>query len=510
MRQGTTDASRARSHDLVIRRARVAERDGQWSEERDIVIADGRIAAIEPSSARRTDGAAPTLDAAGQLAIPGLVNSHTHTSNNLLRATGDDLWLESHLINSAEGAMGWRVEDYYTSAAFGAIEMIRTGTTSAIDMVKATGDQWREKIEAVFRAYNDVGLDVTIAPTLADVPYTKCLGSYAGELPGEIRDRLDSISLPMSADEQVARLEQLARAKATPVTGETARLGVGPVNPTQCSDRLLELSADLAARHGLAIQTHCLESKLEAVTSLEASGATMIDRLVRIGFLGANVSLAHSVWLTDSDVEAVAAARAALVHNPMSNLKLGSGIAPIRKYLDLGARVALGTDGVANSDNDNMFQSMWLATILSHVASPDPSRWLRAREGVRLATTSTDIDRPPSEVLEPGARADIALLDGSTTFLNPRAGKDAFVLLAYAEPGFSVRSTVVGGRVVMADGRIQGVDEEAILGAANDAWQRYRKGRTGEMLRVIGPHLRRIQERITAVRYLVERHAVAS
>jgi guanine deaminase len=491
--------------DLIIQRVRVLADDGHWSDERDIVIEAGRITAIQPSAPHATGKQVPTLDAPGQLAIPGLVNSHTHTSNNLLRATGDDLWLETHLINSADGAMNWDVDDYYISAAFGAIEMIRTGTTSALDMVKATGDRWRDKIEAVFRAYNNIGFDATIAPTLADLPYTRSLGPFAQDVPAAIREQLDRISLPMSADEQLERFEDLARTKSRPAEGETARLGVGPVNPTQCTDRLLEACAALAARYGLAIQTHCLESKLEALTSVGASGETMVDRLVQLQFLGSNVSLAHSVWLTDRDARSVAQAGATVVHNPMSNLKLGSGVAPVRTYLDLGVRVALGTDGVANSDNNNMFQSMWLATILSHASNADPSRWLSAREGVRLATTSTDPRRPEGK-LEPGARADIVLLDGASTFLTPRAGKDPYVLLAYAEPGSSVRSTIIGGRVIMREGRIVTIDEEAILRSANDAWERFRANRTGQMLRTIGPHLLAIQKRIATMRYVVERH----
>jgi guanine deaminase len=499
----------ARDGDLIIQRARVLSGGEQWSEERDIVIEAGTITAVEPARIRPASRTVPTLDASGQLAIPGLVNSHTHTSNNLLRATGDDLWLETHLINSADGAMHWGVDDYYTSAAFGAIEMIRTGTTSALDMVKATGDRWREKIEAVFRAYNDIGFDVTIAPTLADVPYTRSLGPFAEDVPADIREQLDRISLPMGADEQIERLEDLARAKSRPAAGETARLGVGPVNPTQCTDHLLEACAALASRYGLLIQTHCLESKLEALTSVGAAGDTMVDRLVQLDFLRENVSLAHAVWLTDRDARSVAHAGATVVHNPMSNLKLGSGVAPVRTYLDLGVRVALGTDGVANSDNNNMFQSMWLATILSHASNADPSRWLSAREGVTLATTSTDSQRPVG-TLAPGARADIVLLDGASTFLTPRAGKDPYVLLAYSQPGSSVRSSIIGGRIVMRDGRIVTIDEDAILRSANDVWERFRANRTGVMLKTVGPHLLAIQKRIARMRYLVERHTAPS
>jgi guanine deaminase len=498
-----TNTGGSNARDLIVTGATVVDDDGSWSAGNDIVILDGQIASVGPSA--RHDVDLPELPAEDKLALPGFVNSHTHTSNNLLRGTGDTLWLETHLINSADAAQGWRVEDYYASAALGAIEMVRTGTAFAFDMVKVTGADWREKVDAVFSAYTDVGLDAVIAPTLADLPYTQALGRYARDLPPDVRRLLDDISLAASADEQLERLEQLAADKATSAE-DGVRLGVAPVNPTQCSDSLLIGCASVADRFDLPLQTHCLESKLEAMSSYRTS-RTVPDRLAAIGFLGPAVSLAHAVWLANRDVELIADAGAAVVHNPMSNLKLGSGIAPIRQYLDGGIRVALGTDSVASSDSNSVLQAAWLAAILSHATSPDPDRWLSARDAVSLALTSVAGDRNTALSLKPGQPGNVVLVDRDSSFLTPRDGKDAYALVAYAGVTIPIASVVIRGRLVMRDGRILGVSEGDIVARAEDAWKRFLSLGISRRLPVIAPFLHRIQQRLATERYLVERHA---
>lgn len=490
------------SCDLLITRARLMSSNG-WSEPQSIAVNDGRISEMGPPRPNELASAARILDAGGQLAIPGFINGHTHTHNALLRATGDNRWLELHILRMCEASDVWEPDDYYAAAALSAVEMIRTGTTSAIDMVLAAGARWQDKMNAVFRAYEDVGLAVTIVPVLSDLPFSASIGQLADLLPPGASEELDALSPSLPIVEQVDRLESLLESRRG--MHSLVGVGVGPLIPALCTDQLLELIGSLALRWDLPIQTHCLESKLQALASLEPSGATTIDRLARLGLLGPRVSLAHGVWLTGRDMDIIAEAGATIIHCPASNLKLGSGIAPVHDFLERGVRVQLGTDGVASSDNQNMFQAMWLAALLSHGLTANPDQWLTARDVFRLATCSRLPQHESSGILEVGAKADIVLLDSTTTFLNPLV--DPMLALVYSEVSRSVRSVVVQGRVVLEEGLLPSVREAELAEAVNRAWNRFaRRQAKDSLVSRLRPDLLRIQQEVAKAPYLVQRH----
>jgi 5-methylthioadenosine/S-adenosylhomocysteine deaminase len=501
------DAGQTSSTDLVVLNARVNHGE-RWSEPFDIAVAGGRIASMRSAQqARQSPTGATVIDARGDYAIPGLVNGHTHAHNALLRATGDDRWLEMHILRMAESSPSWRPDDYYAAAAVGALEMVRTGTTVAVDMVSASGPDWRDKIEAVMRAYRDVGMAATIAPTVSDIPFTKALGPLDRELAESPRRALDGLEQLTGIEEQIGRIDDLARSHAVDGSMPTGRvhLGLGPINPVLCTDALLESVGEVAARWQLSIQTHCMESKLQALAGLEPSGATAVDRLDRLGLLDESVSLAHAVWLSDSDMEVIAGSGAVVVHCPASNMKLGSGVAPVRRYLDHGVSVQLGTDGSASGDNHNMFQTLWLAALLSHVVTPDPDSWITAPEIFELGARSRFVDHPKPGELVVGAPADITLLRANSTFLTPRVGPPQS--LVYSEAGLSVRTVIADGEVVFDDGHSTRIDETAVIEAVDCAWQRFARDHLGaSVISELAPALRRLQQRLPAFHYPVERH----
>jgi guanine deaminase len=477
-----------------------------WSSESDIAISNGVIEWVaEPSSP--PSEATQVVDAHGDFAIPALVNGHTHAHNGLVRATGDDRWLELHILRMSESSPVWRPDDFYAAAAVGALEMARTGATTAVDMVSASDPDWREKIEAVMAAYRDVGIRATVTPTFADVPFHATLGPVQDELAGETRRALDALARHTSVEAQIERFDDLAR--RAPAAGEPdsprVRLGLAPVNPIQCSDALLAACGELAERHGLAVQTHCLESKLQALAGFGSPDGTAVERLARLGLLRPEVSLVHAVWMTDRDIDLVAESGAVVVHCPASNMKLGSGIAPLRRFIDGGIRVQLGTDGSGSGDNQNVFQAMWLAALLSHALTPDPDRWVTAAEAFSLATRSCFSDHPRDGTLRVGAPADVVLLRADSTFLTPHVVPERS--LVYSEAGMSVRTVIAGGRVILDGGRSTLVDEAPLVEAVDEAWQRFVRTRPeSSSISRVEPSLRALQKKLAEYPYIVERH----
>ena len=493
------------SADLLVRRVRIPEVD-TWSAEMDIAISDGRISDIAESSPVPR-AAKRVLNGGGDYAIPALVNGHTHAHNGLVRATGDDRWLELHILRMSESSPTWRPDDFYAAAAVGALEMAKTGTTVAFDMVSASGPAWREKVEAVMAAYRDVGIRATVAPRLADTPFHAALGPLEVELTKETRRSLDALARHTAIEEQLERFDDLVRNVNRPGerSSRLVTLGIGPVNPIQCSDRLLEACAELAERHQLAVQTHCLESKLQAFARVGSPDGTTVARLARLRLLRPETSLVHAVWITDDEIELVAESGALIVHCPASNMKLGSGVAPLRRWIDRGVRVQLGTDGSGSGDNQNVFQATWLAALLSHVLTPDPDHWVTAPEAFALATRSWLTDHLRDGKLRVGAPGDVALLRAESTFLTPRVSPERS--LVYSEAGMSIHTVVSAGQVIVEDGRSTRVDEASLVEAVDEAWQRFIRSRhdSSEVAR-LEPALRMLQRRLADYPYVVERH----
>jgi cytosine/adenosine deaminase-related metal-dependent hydrolase len=218
---------------------------------------------------------------------------------------------------------------------------------------------------------------------------------------------------------------------------------------------------------------HLVETKVQAMVCFELYGKSATAAMKERGLLGPEVSLAHSVWLDDADLDTLAESNSRVVHNPASNLRIGSGFAPIIEMLERGITVALGTDGSASSDNQIMFDAMKLAGLIHNLRSTDHRRWPSSRDVVRMATANgaaaLGMEGDLGE-LRPGKLADIALLDTKTLLFTPF--NDAFRHLCYAENGSSVHSVIVDGRLVVEGGRVLTADEETIAEEARDAWQR--------------------------------------
>src|SRR5262249_14627556 len=256
-------------------------------------------------------------------------------------------------------------------------------------------------------------------------------------------------------------MEELARGWR----GAEGRLDLllGVDGPQRCTTRLLEMTGEFATRHHMGLHTHLLEAKTQHLMAPAEHGGSFVRYLDGFGLINERSSLAHFVWCTPEDIALAAERRVNVVHNPVSNLALGSGIQPAARLVREGVNVALGTDGQNNSAVSILEQAK-LASLLSRVCDTDPARWLDLRTVFRMATESgaklLGLDGKAG-VIEVGARADIALIDVTGPEWQPRGG--LYNHLVLHESGANVRHVLVEGEVVVRDGRCVRVDEAAVL-----------------------------------------------
>ena len=438
----------------------------------DVLVEGDRIVAVGPTLTA-PDGAR-VLDASGHLVLPGMGNAHTHAASHLARSRAGS-WTLEDLLTHAAANYGFRTpEDEYISAAVGAIEMLKTGCTSAYDLYMAVPAITEEAFEAVVRAYTDVGLRVVLAPAVADVVFYRTVPGLADLLPADLRRTVEEMQ-PAPTKGLLGLTERAIRRWHGGADGRV-RIGVAPTIPNQATDEFLDGCAALAREYGVGIHTHLAESKVQTVESHRRWGKSIVARLADHGILGPGFVGAHSIWLTDDDLRLLADAGAAVAHNPGSNLRLGCGIAPVREMLDRGLAVGLGTDGSVCADNQNLFEALRIASVISTIRFPhETARWLDADTVWDLATRGTARVMGQADDLgavAPRRKADLVLLRADSIFLRPLA--DPVKALVYAETGAAVDTVVVDGRVVVERGRVTTVDEDRIYARAQEAADRQR------------------------------------
>lgn len=493
---------------LLIRGGHLLRGPGPTLVRADLLVEGDRIAAVEPSLPPREG--VEVLDAAGFIVIPGLVNAHTHGHNLLLRGLAGR-WTLEDLLNHSPALNARRTpDDHYVSAALSAVEMLRSGCTTAYELFMTVPAPTVESLEAVARAYTDVGLRAVVAGAVADLLFWETVPGLMELLPKALRRRLEEIRVAPAA--ALLRLGEETIRRLDGAAGGRIRAALAPTIPTQCSDEFLAGCARLAREHGVGIHTHLSESKVQVIAARHRWGRTAVERLAELGLLGPRFVGAHGVWLTGDDMRRLADAGAVVSHNPASNLRLGSGIAAVREMLDCGLTVALGTDGSMSSDNQNLFEALRLAALVGNVRFPhDPARWLGTAEVWRMATEggarAVGLEGRLG-ALEPGRQADLVLLRADSTALRPMS--DVLGSLVYVETGASVDTVVVGGRVVLRAGRVLGVDEARLRERAQAAADRLRAQNVAEfaLAAEIAPYLSAACRAAAAAPYPVNRYAV--
>ncbi len=393
----------------------------------DILIERDRIAAVVPRWEGRAD---EVIGASGMVAMPGLINAHNHTPMTLMRAFCDDLrlmeWLEKKML-PVEARMD--EEDIYWGAMLAMAEMIRSGTTAYADMYI--------HMDHVARAAIDSGMRASLARGLV------FLEDDGGK-------RLE---------EALSLIEKWTGAGNGRITTM-----LGPHAPFTCPPGPLAEVIDLARKRGVPIHIHLAETKEEVVRIRERYGQTPTESLYHLGLFEHNhVLLAHAVHLTRRDIGLLRGMRGGIAHNPVSNLKLGCGIAPVCDMLAQGLTVGLGTDGAGSAATLDMFVEMKAAAWLQKADQSDPAV-LPARQVLRMATVEGAkllgiADRVGT--LEAGKQADLILIDFQKPHLQPL--HDPYALVAYSASGADVDTVIIDGRVVMRRRELMTIDEEELF-----------------------------------------------
>jgi 5-methylthioadenosine/S-adenosylhomocysteine deaminase len=463
------------------------------------VLVDGRtIVAVAPTL--DDVPGATVLDGRGKLLMPGLVNGHAHSGETFFKGRYANEPLELWMLHAYPIILGPAVPPrllYLRSALF-ALEALKGGATTVCDDFIDRPFQDLDRLGQVFSAYRDVGIRANVSQSVADLNVFDTMPFAKDLVPAELRARNNRPPVSISA------YQDFCREAFSTLHQPDGRLRfmLAPSAPQRSTPELMQSCAALAAEHGVALHTHVLETRMQAVTAQKLYGRTLIEHLRAIDVLGPNLCAAHAIWLTRSDVESMGDAGCAMVHNAVSNLKLGSGISPIRRLLDAGVHVGLGTDGLCSNDTGRIFDVVRAAATLQNVTSGDLDRWISSADVLRAATVGgarTAMLHERVGSLEVGKRADILCLDLGTLAFFPL--NDLPNQLVHCENGTSIDWVMVDGEIVVRHGRTTKVDEAALRAEATSLLPEYlaRHSLAEADNAVFAPWFARIHERCLQV-----------
>jgi 5-methylthioadenosine/S-adenosylhomocysteine deaminase len=412
--------------------------------EGDMSIRDGRIAAVGSNITNITGPHDRVIDAGGGYVLPGFIQTHIHLCQTLFRGYADDLHLMDWLRTRV-----WPMEAAHTpdtlraAARLATTELLSSGTTAVLTMETV------HDTEVVFEAVAESGLRATIG---------KCMMDFDAQVPARLREQTQA-----SLDESLAILKKWHGA-----ANGRLHAAFAPRFAVSCSRELLEAVADLSSQHHALVHTHASESRDEiAIVRQMSGGLSNLEYLASLRLASPRLCAAHCVWVDDRDQQLLADRDVKVMHCPGSNLKLGSGVAPVPEMRARGITVSLGADGAACNNRLDMFEEMRLAAVLQAMRREPgalPARdvvWMATRAGARTLGLEGDIGS-----LEIGKRADIIVVDRDRPHLAP--GPDPYSTLVYSARGSDVRTTIVDGEVLVHDFEHLRIDrrETAIAGRA--------------------------------------------
>ena len=489
----------------LIKGGRLVDIESRTAPRVDILVKDGLIAAVEPPGLDAGD--AEAFDASGFLMHPGLVNGHTHGHGGLAKAMGDR-WSLELLLTAAPWIGGARTdEDKYLSTYVGAAEMLLKGCTACYDLTFEFPAPTQEGSAACVSAYSDAGMRAVVAPMVADIAFFDAIPGLMDALPQDLQREAEALRLA-PADLTLSRIREVVE-NWTGGTGLVAP-AVAPTIPHHCTDGFMTGCRDIARAHGIGLHSHVAESKMQAVVGRSLYGSTLLQHMDRLGLVGSDFVVAHGVWLDDADMELLAAHGGSVSHNPGSNCLLGSGIADARRMLDKGVNLAIGTDGSNCSDNQNMYEAMRTAIHVSHARGPTRyAEWLSTAEVLRAATegSARALGFERLGRIAPGYLADIVFLDLNAINMIPL--NDPVNQIVQTEDGTSVHTVMVGGQIVVDEGKLVGVDMARLsnrVEAARERLERANRERHGLFDRM-APVVSSYCPGLSAHPYHVERHA---
>jgi len=403
-----------------------------------IFIDDGRIVEI---SDKITCEADHVLDGRRKVALPGLVNTHTHLSMTLLRGYADDMPLKEWLSTKI-----WPIERKltgdlcYAGGLLGCLEMIKTGTTCFLDMYFF--------VEDVAKAVHKAGLRAFLSHAIID--------QFVSD---------NAKGLAEMADDTIRALKALGNPKIN--------FAVAPHSPYTCSSETLLKAKEVALKEKAPLHTHMAETRAEQVKFENKHGMRETEYMDKIGFLCENLVSAHCVWLTRSEVDILGKRHVKVSHCPVSNMKLAEGgVAPLPEMFESNVTVGLGTDGAACNNSLDMFDTMKICALIHKAHRWDPTVLpaqkvldLATIEGARVLGVSDSIGS-----IEEGKLADLILVDLRSPNLSPIHGKGTIISdMVYSAKGSDVDTTIVEGRPIMVEKRFISLSENEVYRSAEEA-----------------------------------------
>lgn len=421
---------------ILIKNALILNPNNFENKKQSLLIKDDLIAEIaETIDEGNVD---KIIDAEGKILLPGLINTHTHLSMTLFRGLADDLsldsWLNDHIWPMEANLNG----DYcYIGALLGAVELIKSGTTTFSDMYFY--------MEDVARAVEDAGIRAVLSYGMIDF-------GDAEKREGEIEENLQLFkSCNGMADGRI-------------------KVFFGPHSPYTASEDLLIKVRELADEYNMGIHIHVSETEKEINDSLDEKGLRPFEYLEKIGFLGPDVVAAHCVWLSDEEIEIIKKHDVKVSHNPCSNMKLASGIAPVSKLIENDICVSIGTDGASSNNNLDLIEELKTASLLQKVSTLDP-KVLTSDEAITMATIKgAEALGLENEIgsIEVGKKADIILIDTNSANMVPDSSSLSSNVI-YSANGSNVDTTICNGKILMENKKLTVLDEQEIYDKARKA-----------------------------------------
>jgi 5-methylthioadenosine/S-adenosylhomocysteine deaminase len=431
--------------DLLLVNATVLTMDEQMHQYDPgaVAVQGDHIVAVGPEGElRERYSAREVFDCGGKVLMPGMINAHTHVPMTLLRGLADDLRLDVWL-------MGYMmpVEREFVSPDFvrlgtklACAEMIRSGVTCFADMYYYEED--------IAKATAEAGMRAVCSQTVLKFP-TPDAESYEESL--------------------AAAREFIQRWKGHPLIVPS----VAPHAPYTCTEEILRATADLAIEFDVPLHTHIAETALEVENMRRDEGMPVVPYVKKQGLLDAKVLAAHCVHIDEGEMRTLLHSHAGVAHNPSSNLKLASGIAPVKRMMELGLNVGIGTDGPASNNDLDMFEEIRLTAFLAKGSSGDPTA-LPAQVALQMATRLGAKALHVGDItgsLEPGKRADLILVSISPLHNSPRFDRDInarYAQIVYAGKATDVTDAMINGSWVMCDRRLVTLDEAELLSGAQE------------------------------------------
>jgi 5-methylthioadenosine/S-adenosylhomocysteine deaminase len=497
---------------ILFRDVRLLSMDASDTESAStcVLIEGNTVAGIGPGLQAGVE--TRVIDGRGRLLMPGLINGHFHSPGNFNRGALDDMPLELFMLYEVPPfdcpPVSPRLN--YVRTQLGAAEMLKAGVTSVHDDPFYVPSVSMELIDSAMSAYADSGMRATVSINMPNVIEYQKYPFLFDFLPQPFREKMRDVT-PMPTAELLSLYRQFISRWHTAGKG-LLRASVSCSAPQRVTPEYLQGLAELSAEFDLPYNMHILETRLQRVLGDQLYGKSLVRYVHDRGVLTERALVIHAIWVDDGDMDLMAESGCSVAHNPLCNLKLGSGIMPFRKLADRNINICLGSDEMCSDDAVNLWSVAKFAGLVHKIAEFDYTKWPSAAEVLRCATVNAaQAMRVPNLTgsIEVGRQADLILVDLNTLAFTPL--NDLRRQLVFCENGSSVRVVMVAGRVLVEDGKLLTIDEEGLKAEVRELMIEYRAQyrNVDHWARALEPVYRKMYQRCLQEEVSQRRNAVA-